>query len=70
MNDYDPKIPMLRQMLALSIVNKLDECGFELLPNPREAFGLSPHFRLYYAKNINILMDACNRINKACNKLK
>ena len=41
MNDYDPKIPMLRQMLALSIINKLDECGFELLPNPRETFGLS-----------------------------
>ncbi len=41
MKDYDPKIPMLRQMLALSIVNKLDECGFELLANPREAFGLA-----------------------------
>ena len=31
MNDYDPKIPLLRQMLALSIVNKLEDCGFELL---------------------------------------
>ena len=41
MKDYDPKIPLLRQMLALSIVNKMDECGFELLSNPRAAFGLS-----------------------------
>lgn len=41
MNDYDPKFPLLRQMLALSIINKMDECGFELLANPREAFGLS-----------------------------
>jgi len=40
-NDYDPKIPMLRQMLALSIVNKLDECGFDLLPNPRKDLQLS-----------------------------
>jgi hypothetical protein len=36
MNDYDPKIPMLRQMLALSIVNKLDECEFELMTRARK----------------------------------
>jgi len=41
MNDYDPKFPLLRQMLALSIVEKMDECGFELLTNPRATFGLS-----------------------------
>jgi hypothetical protein len=41
MKDYDPKIPLLREMLALSIIGKLEECGFERLPNPREAFGLS-----------------------------
>lgn len=41
MSDYDPGLPILRQMLALSIINKLDECGFELAANPREAFGLS-----------------------------
>jgi len=26
--DYDPKIPILREMLALSILNKLEDCGF------------------------------------------
>jgi hypothetical protein len=41
MNDYDPKLSLLRQMLALSIVNKMEECGFELMDNPRGAFGLS-----------------------------
>ena len=33
MNDYDPGMPILRQMLALSIVNKLEECGFDQVPN-------------------------------------
>ena len=41
MGDYDPSLKILREMLALSIVNKLEECGFELLSNPREAFSLS-----------------------------
>ncbi len=41
MSDYDPAMPILRQMLALSLINKLDDCGFELLANPREAFGLA-----------------------------
>jgi hypothetical protein len=41
MNDYDPSIQLLRQMLGLSIINKLEECGFEELPNPRALFGLS-----------------------------
>ena len=40
MKNYDPNMPILRQMLALSIITKLEECGFELLPNPRGAFGL------------------------------
>ncbi len=31
-----------------------------------EAFGLSPYFRLSYATNEKILIDACNRIEKAC----
>ena len=26
---YDPNIPLLRQMLALSVLDKLDECGFK-----------------------------------------
>jgi len=26
--DYDPSLSILREMLALSILNKLDECGF------------------------------------------
>ena len=42
MSDYDPGLPILRQMLALSIVNKLDECGFELLDNPHKYSTSSP----------------------------
>ena len=34
------------------------------------AFGLSPYFRLSYATSDKILIEACNRIKKACNKLK
>ena len=34
------------------------------------AFGLSPYFRLSYATSEKILQDACNRIERACNKLK
>ena len=34
------------------------------------AFGLSPYFRLSYATSETILIDACNRIKKACNQLK
>ena len=29
MSDYDPAYPILREMLAMSILNKLDECGFK-----------------------------------------
>ena len=35
-----------------------------------EAFGLSPYFRLSYATSVNILEDACDRIEKACKKLR
>ena len=35
-----------------------------------EAFGLSPFFRLSYATSEKILIDACDRINRACKKLK
>jgi len=35
-----------------------------------EAFGLSPHFRVSYATSNDILIDACNRIKKACDALK
>tara|TARA_Y100000590_G_C15731819_1_gene1017302 strand:- start:595 stop:1797 length:1203 start_codon:yes stop_codon:yes gene_type:complete len=35
-----------------------------------EAFGLSPHFRLSYATDENTLIEACNRIHRACSKLK
>ena len=41
MNNYDPSIPILREMLGFSIINKLNECGFEELENPRAALGLS-----------------------------
>ena len=41
MNDYDPSLPILREMLGLSIINKLEECGFEELENPRALLGLS-----------------------------
>lgn len=33
-SNYDPKLGLLRQMLALSIVNKLEEAGFVEEPNP------------------------------------
>ena len=35
-----------------------------------EAFGLSPYFRLSYATDEQTLNDACNRIMRACKKLK
>jgi len=34
-----------------------------------EAFGLSPHFRISYATSENILIEACDRIKKACKAL-
>ncbi|TDQ83290.1 aspartate aminotransferase [Dongia mobilis] len=34
------------------------------------AFGLSPHFRISYATSTEALKDACNRIIRACQKLK
>ena len=35
-----------------------------------EAFGLSPHFRISYATSVDVLKDACSRIQKACADLK
>jgi len=35
-----------------------------------EAFGLSPHFRISYATSVEVLKDACSRIQKACADLK
>ena len=35
-----------------------------------EAFGLSPYFRLSYATNEKTLIEACERINRACKNLK
>jgi hypothetical protein len=35
---YDPRIPMLRQMLALSIVNRLEEAGFTQTGNPKPKY--------------------------------
>jgi aspartate aminotransferase len=35
-----------------------------------EAFGLSPYFRLSYATDEQTLNDACDRIKRACTKLK
>ena len=34
------------------------------------AFGLSPYFRISYATSSKILKDACERIIRACEKLK
>ena len=34
------------------------------------AFGLSPYFRISYATSNKILKDACERIIRACEKLK
>jgi len=31
--NYDPNLPILREMLALSILNKLEECGFSETSN-------------------------------------
>ena len=33
------------------------------------AFGLSPFFRISYATSTEILIDACNRIKRACSQL-
>jgi len=35
-----------------------------------EAFGLSPHFRVSYATDTQVLEDACRRIQRACAALK
>ena len=35
-----------------------------------EAFGLSPYFRISYATDNKTLIDACNRIERACSNLK
>ncbi len=35
-----------------------------------EAFGLSPHFRISYATSVEVLKDACSRIQKACAELR
>jgi len=35
-----------------------------------EAFGLSPYFRVSYATSNDLLVDACNRIKRACGALK
>ena len=35
-----------------------------------EAFGLSPYFRLSYATDSKTLIDACDRIERACSNLK
>ena len=34
-----------------------------------EAFGLSPHFRISYATSDEVLIDACERIQRACASL-
>ena len=34
------------------------------------AFGLSPYFRLSYATDEKTLIDACERIRKACSNLR
>ena len=34
------------------------------------AFGLSPHFRLSYATDEKTLIDACERIRRACSNVR
>jgi aspartate aminotransferase len=34
------------------------------------AFGMSPHFRVSYAASDDVLVDACDRIAKACAELR
>ena len=36
MSDYDPNVPMLRQLLALQILGKLEDAGFEHEPLTRK----------------------------------
>ena len=33
------------------------------------AFGLSPHFRVSYATSLDVLTEACTRIQRACSAL-
>ena len=37
---------------------------------PGSAFGLSPAFRISYATSLDVLKDACRRIQRACAELK
>jgi aspartate aminotransferase len=46
----------------------LEEAGVGLVFGA--AFGVSPHFRVSYAASQEVLNDACERIARACQKLK
>ena len=46
----------------------LDSEGVAVVPGT--AFGLAPYFRISYAAATSLLEDACNRIARACDKLK
>jgi hypothetical protein len=62
MKNYDPEVTILRQMLALSIIEKLEECGFELCdpvdPRPTKTTrwskrtGWAPTVERVYTRNI------------------
>ena len=52
MNDYDPKIPLLRQMLALSIVNKMEECGFRQVATTGHHVGRPELSERVYARTV------------------
>ena len=45
----------------------LEEAGVAVVPGI--AFGMENFFRISYATSEKILIDACQRIDKACNKL-
>ena len=51
MSDYDPNIPMLRQLLGLQILGKLDDAGFEEEPPTR------PLAKPYMAEKIYARVD-------------
>ena len=46
----------------------LESAGVATVPGT--AFGLSPHFRLSFASSTELLQEACQRIGRACAKLR
>lgn len=54
MKSYDPELATLRQLLALEIMDKLDDCGFtRVIKNPRSGFAHNADLAEFvYERNI------------------